>query len=122
MNGSHQTDRGRGLLERALAARLGGCCKELHHRLACYDTCWLERYSYQARQSEMQIFAAQVNNGHVLDQTVYAYHFEPGSDRLTKGGQEHLAYLARRRPQPDPKVYLQTAQDVAYDPAHAGAI
>src|SRR5262249_20338609 len=61
--------------------------------------------------------APQVLNGHVLDQTVWNYHFEPGTDRLTQGGIEHLAYLARRRPCPDPMVYLQTAQDVPYDPA-----
>jgi hypothetical protein len=30
---------------------------------------------------------------------------------------DHLTYLARRRPCPDPKVYLQTAQDVPYDGA-----
>ncbi len=53
----------------------------------------------------------------MLDQTVWNYHFEPGTDKLTPGGLEHLAYLARRRPYPDPVVFLQTAQDVAYDPA-----
>jgi hypothetical protein len=76
-------------------------------------------------------FGAQVSNGHILDQTVWNFHFEPGRDRLTRGGMEHLAYLARRRPCPDPVVYLQTAQDpeivveetsekvvkVGYDPA-----
>ena len=62
-------------------------------------------------------FAPQVNNGQVLDQTIWNYHFEPGTDRLTAGGLEHLAYIARRRPHPDTAVYLQTAQDVAYDPA-----
>jgi hypothetical protein len=98
---------------------LGGCCcgsKET--RLCdCYDNCWLERYSFQAHQSVKQSLGAQVGNGHVLDQTVFTYHFLPGTDTLTVGGQEHLMYLARRRPMPDTRIYLQTAQDVAYDPA-----
>jgi hypothetical protein len=46
---------------------------------------------------------------------VWNYEFEPGSARLTRGGEEHLAYLARRRPIPDPTVYLQVAQDILYD-------
>src|SRR5207253_5770891 len=45
------------------------------------------------------------------------YQFEPGTDRLTAGGMDHLIYLARRRPYPDYTVYLATAQDLAYDPA-----
>jgi hypothetical protein len=43
--------------------------------------------------------------------------FEPGTATLTPGGLEHLAYLARRRPCPDPTIYLQVAQDIPYDPA-----
>jgi hypothetical protein len=95
---------------------LSGCCGDgkLCH---CYDNCWLTRYSFMATVTEQQTFSAQVNNGHVLDQTVYTYHFERGTDKLTKGGQEHLAYLARRRPEPDTHIYLQTAQDVEYDAA-----
>jgi hypothetical protein len=62
--------------------------------------------------------APQVQNGHVLDQTVWNYHFEPGTDKLTAGGLEHIAYIARRRPCPDGLVYVQTAQDVLYDAAN----
>jgi hypothetical protein len=93
-----------------------GCLDWLHPR-QLWDPCWPQRYAYQARQSVLEGMGGQVYNGHVLDQTVWNFHFEPGSDRLTPGGLEHLAYLARRRPCPDPVVYLQTAQDVAYDPA-----
>jgi hypothetical protein len=83
----------------------------------CVDPCWPERYSWQAHQSVNATFAAQVNNGHVLDQTMWNYHFEPGTDKLTPGGMYQLAILARRRPHPDCKIYLQTAQDIAYNPA-----
>ena len=114
----------KGLITRAAAA-LGcaaalagasGCIETLHPRYL-WDPCWPQRYNYQARMEVLEGFGAQVNNGHVLDQTVWNWHFVPGSDELTPGGLEHLAYLARRRPCPDPVVYLQTAQDIAYDPA-----
>src|SRR5437763_3401242 len=91
----------------------GGCC---HYR-DLVDPCYPERYVYQARAETNAAFAPQVSNGHVLDQTIWNYHFDPGTDRLTPGGLEHLAYLARRRPAPDPVVYLQTAHDLGYDPA-----
>jgi hypothetical protein len=83
----------------------------------CVDPCYLQRLTYASRQEVHQTFDPQVNNGHVLDQTVWNYHFKPGTAELTSGGLEHLAYLSRRRPNPDPKVWLQTAQDLAYDPA-----
>jgi hypothetical protein len=95
---------------------ISGCCEDC--RLCdCYDNCWLARYSFMATQSDNAAFCAQIYNGHVLEQTVYTYHFELGTDVLTKGGQDHLAFLARRRPTPDTHIWLQTAQDVHYDAA-----
>ncbi|HYT90876.1 MAG TPA: hypothetical protein VEL76_19355 [Gemmataceae bacterium] len=94
---------------------LGGC--RLYDRLV--DPCWPERYNSQARESVEEAFGTQVFNGHILDQTVWADFFEPATDKLTLGGQTYLTHLARVRPHPDPKVYLQTAtaNDVVYDPA-----
>jgi hypothetical protein len=97
----------------------GGCYT--YHDLV--DPCYPDRYNYAARQEVYASFGPQAENGHILDQTVWNYHFEYdeknriGTDRLTPGGMEHLAYLARRRPCPDTKIYLQTAQDILYDPA-----
>jgi hypothetical protein len=87
----------------------------------CYrnlvDPCYPERYEYATRVETESAMAPQVYNGHVLDQTVWNYDFEPGTDKLTIAGIEHLAYLARRRPCPDSYVYLQTAHDLVYDQA-----
>jgi hypothetical protein len=83
----------------------------------CVDPCGWQRYAFMARQETQACFDPQVGNGHVLDQTVWNYHFDAGTDQLTPAGMLHLAYIARRRPSPDPMVWLQTAQDVAYDPA-----
>jgi hypothetical protein len=83
-----------------------------------YDRCYPQRYQYLACREVDAAFAPQVQNGHVLDQTVWNYHFVPCTDCLTPAGLEHLAYIARRRPQPDTTVYVQTSNDVAYDPAH----
>jgi hypothetical protein len=81
------------------------------------DPCWPERYEYQARREVNGAFGAQVCRGHALDQTMFNYHFDAGTDRLNAMGLDHLATLARRLPQPDTLLYLQTAQDVSYDPA-----
>src|SRR5207244_2073919 len=62
-------------------------------------------------------FAPQVQNGHCLEQTVWNYQFEPGTDKLTPGGLERLTFLARRRPYPDCTIFLATAHDIVYDPA-----
>lgn len=83
------------------------------------DPCYPQRYEYEARASVRNTVSPQVANGHILDQTVWNYHFESGTARLTAGGREHLVYLSRRRPCPDPTVYLQVAHDIAYDPANS---
>jgi hypothetical protein len=99
------------------AAGLGGLGCYTYHDLV--DPCYPERYNFQARKEVVASYSPQIQNGHVLDQTVWNYDFETGTDKLTGGGLEHLAAMARRRPQPDTTVYLQAAQDVAYDPARS---
>lgn len=76
------------------------------------DPCYPERYQHAARQAVIAPFAQQVHNGHFLNQTVWNYHFETGTDKLTPGGKEKLDSLARVRPSPDSKLYIQTANDV----------
>ena len=75
------------------------------------DPCWPQRYNYEARHSVHEAFNAQAANGHALDQTIWNQHFEPGTDKLTKVGEEHLKYIARRRPAPDAHVMVQVAYD-----------
>ena len=80
--------RAAGLVAGAAAVAGGGC----YYR-DVVDPCWPERYNYVARQEVNAAFAPQVQNGHVLDQTVWNYDFEEGTDRLTAGGLERVAYL-----------------------------
>jgi uncharacterized membrane protein YgcG len=100
----------------AVVAGAGGCCCYGYRDLV--DPCYPERYEYMARQEVHGAFAPQVQNGRALDQTVWDWDFEPGIDRLTPGGMEHLDYIVRRRPQPYTTVYVQTAKNVGYDPVN----
>lgn len=90
-----------------------------------YDRCYPERYAALARREVNLAFTPQVQNGHVLDQTVWNHYFDAGTDRLNPLGQSQLQYIARRRPTPDTTVYLATANDLGYDAAcperYAGA-
>jgi len=65
-------------------ALAGGC--DCYRNLV--DPCYPERYEFAARQEVIGAMAPQVYNGHVLDQTVWNYQFEPGTDRLTAGGMD----------------------------------
>ena len=78
------------------------------------DPCYPERYTAQARNAVISSFAPQVENGHVLDQTISNHHFEVAGDKLTEGGMDKLDQLMRRRPQPDSRVFLATARDLKY--------
>ena len=90
-----------------------GCVSGEKYRDAL-DPCYPDRYTAQARNAVISSFAPQVENGHVLDQTVWNYHFEFGGDKLTEGGMDKLDQLMRRRPQPDSRVFLATARDLKY--------
>src|SRR5262245_21447388 len=83
------------------------------------DPCWPDRYSNESRAAVVANFQPQVENGHVLDQTLWNQGFEYGTDKLNGAGMDKLDQIARRRPHPDPKVFLQTARDIAYDAAKA---
>jgi hypothetical protein len=112
MNGVIKTATLAGMLLTASLAQAGWLQEEYYHWV---DPCWPWRYAYLAHQEVNDAFAPQVNNGHVLDQTIWNYYFEPGTDRLTPGGMYKLAILGRRRPHPDCRIYLQTAQDIQYN-------
>jgi hypothetical protein len=112
----------KGLITKALAGvgllALAGCCDTGWGYDDLVDRCYPQRYEAMARREVNEAMAPQLANGHVLDQTVFDEHFEDGTDKLTPGGLEHLKTIARRRPQADTVVFLQAAQDVAYDAAH----
>ena len=84
------------------------------------DPCWPNRYNSLAASSVREMQNAQSDKGHVLDQTVWNWHFEldpktqAPTDRLNGAGIETLKYLSRRQPAPDFQIYLQNAQDLAY--------
>jgi len=81
------------------------------------DPCYPERYEFAARKEVHEGFVPQVQNGHILDQTIWNWMFYPGKEQLHPSGMEHLTYLIRRRPAPDAVIYLASSQDIAYDPA-----
>src|SRR5262245_6174664 len=122
----------KGLITRTLAAAsLAGClaasgCMHMQdHGFrdgGLIDRCYPERYNVTARRESVDAFAPQVQNGHILDQTIWNYHFEKGTDKLNGMGISKLQYLTRRRPQPDPNVFLATSTDVTYDPDHPEAM
>jgi hypothetical protein len=83
------------------------------------DPCRQERYSAMARQEVITSFTPQVMNGRILDQTIWNHDFEAGSDKLHPKGMDKLDQIVRRRPEPDPRVFIATARDVGYNPEKA---
>lgn len=81
------------------------------------DPCWPERYNFAARKAVVDAFAPQVQNGQILDQTAWNYFFVPGTDELSGLGRTKINEWIRRRPQPDPHIFVQTAHDLTLDPA-----
>jgi hypothetical protein len=114
-----------GLVAKALAGATlaggllsGGC----YSYQKAVDPCWPERYNAAARLEVVSAFAPQVQNGHILDQTLYNGQFEPGTDKLTESGMDQLDTLMRRRPSPDPRIFLATARDIRFDVANPEAL
>jgi hypothetical protein len=95
----------------ALAGALlavSGCYGTFHDVV---DPCYPERYNCKAREEVRDIWDMQSRDGLALEQTLYVYHFEPGSEVLHPGGIALLTRLANRRPAPETVVFVQTAQN-----------
>lgn len=84
------------------------------------DPCWPDRYANEARASVIASFQPQVENGQILDQTIWNMHFDYGTDKLNGEGMDKLDQLARRRPHPDTRLFLQTARDIPYEAEKPG--
>lgn len=82
------------------------------HYRSWVDPCWPERYNATARNEVLAPFSQQVNNGNVLNQTIWNWYFEKGTDKLTPAGRAKLDSIAQTRPAPDTRLYLQAARDV----------
>jgi len=104
---------GVGCLVAGLALLPAGCYG-LYHDLV--DPCYPERYNCKAREEVTAPRVIQARNGLILEQTLYNTYFAEGSDKLLPNGQALLARLARRRPAPEPEVFIQTAHDLTYTP------
>jgi len=68
----------------------------------------------------------QAKNGLDLEQTLFNYHFETGTDRITPAGQNLLTRLATRRPAALRDVFVQNSFDALasakdFDPTKAEA-
>jgi hypothetical protein len=84
-----------------------GCCGSYNDLV---DPCYPQRYNCMSRAEVDAPLAAQARNGLILDQTLFVHHFAAGSENLLPGGQALLARVARRRPFPEPEVFIQAAQ------------
>ena len=104
-----------------LRLALSGSC--LVSLLGCYhyrelvDPCWPERYNAMARHSVREMHYAQAERGHMLEQTIWNWHFDTDkvgapTDRLNGAGMEVLSRIARTLPAPDFQLYLQNARDI----------
>jgi hypothetical protein len=108
---------------RKMKGFIGGLCGlTLAGLTGCYgyhdlvDPCYPARYEAMSRTEFNETIAPQVDNGHLLNQTLWNFYFDVGKDTLTLAGEEKLKDLARVRPAPDTLVWLQTAEDIVYDP------
>jgi len=79
---------------------------------------WPEKYAYQAREPVLHSFEQQALNAAVVDEVVNNSYFELGSEKLNPVGQTKLNQLARKVPQPNPTIWLQMSNDVAFDAAN----
>ena len=102
-----------GLAIACMAGSVGCMGGERYRNLV--DPCQMERYATQARQEVITSFAPQVQNGRILDQTMWNHYFETGTDKLNPSGLSKLDQIVRRRPEPDPRVFIATARDLDYN-------
>ena len=96
-----------------------GCAGDGGGLGACYrnwvDVSWPDRYNYAARQSVVAPFAQQAATGHFLNQTIWNFYFEPGSDKLTPAEWKSWTHSPMRRPALTRGFTSSTAHDLGSD-------
>lgn len=92
----------------SLLAGLAGCTGTYYDVV---DPCYPQRYNCKARGEVVEPLNTQAANGLALEQTLYNHYFAEGTDDLLPGGKDLLVRIARRRPMPEPMVYVQAAND-----------
>jgi hypothetical protein len=117
MNGKTRTFRAAAVAVLAVGSAMAVGCGGLQDgfQRVNNNNSWPERNSYHARQAVLHPFEVQQNNAAVVNDVVLNDHFDSGSDKLNGVGQDKLNQLARKMPAPNPTVYLQAANDVAFD-------
>jgi hypothetical protein len=82
------------------------------------DPCWMERYDSMAKHSVNDMLNVQADRGHMLEQTIWNWHFETdpktgaATDHLNAAGFAVLQRIARTLPAPDGQLFVQNAQDI----------
>ena len=82
------------------------------------DHCWPNQYAREAYNRTQAPFGTQMNNGNVLECTLWNHYFmsEDGKQaELNPVGKSRIEYLARKRPYVIPSLYLQTTFDSKLD-------
>ncbi|MCA9267845.1 MAG: hypothetical protein KDA41_05215 [Planctomycetales bacterium] len=96
------------------------CCPQ--HGVHYDDFCCPRGYSRMAHSNVVSAFEAQANKGRILNYTVWNHHFEEGTAELRPSGVALLNRLARRQQASGSMdVFLQTANDIRFDPAEPAA-
>lgn len=89
---------------------MAGCATADHHppKYAPDD------YTQAAQHSMHQAFRLQANNGQVLDQTIWNYHFYDDSEELRPAGRAFLDRIAYHYPMRCSGLFLQSAHDITF--------
>lgn len=73
-------------------------------------------YKQAAQYSLTHAFETQANNGQVLNETIWNYHFYEDSEDLRLSGREFLDRLANNYPLRCSGLFLQSAHDIQFKP------
>lgn len=82
----------------------------------CHPVYSPDEYTEAARYSLNHAFELQANNGQVLDQTIWNYHFYEDSEELRPAGRAFLDRMANYYPLRCSGLFLQSAHDITLKP------
>src|SRR5262245_8450230 len=95
----------------ALAGTAAGQNPKFYKLHNCY---WPQPYIEATRMAVREPFVIQAQNGLMLEQTIWNYHFEYGTDRLHPSCVAFLDRMSRRPAEPVLQLFLQTARDIRF--------
>lgn len=100
----------------------GATCGQMYVSGYCMNVNWPRYYVIPARNSVNSAYAVMINNGWRKQNLLGDYHFESGTNELTKAGKLKAKWVLTQAPQEQRTIYVQRGDNESATASRIAAV